>query len=221
MKNEPSDVFKLARTAKGYRARQNILIATASVLGERGLDNVTVLAICERANIGRTTLYNYFRDADEVVDALMDTFATEIQQQFEQIHGGRARGTKRMAYCLRFIMERAWRDPSWGKLAANLRSAGPQFDDYVIAQVSLEIAAGLENGEMQLSSREAGALPQFITSVVADTSHKLSTKELLLRDVSPTILLILRAAGVETLLAEEAVSQKISRALFAHSWLVE
>ena len=137
MAYEPDDVFRLARTAKGYRARQKILKATADVLGEHGLHNVTVLAICEQANIGRTTLYNYFKDADEAIHALMDDFAVEIQQQFEQIHGEQSRGVMRMAFCIRFILERAWRDPAWGKLAVNLRSAGPQFDDFVIAQVSL------------------------------------------------------------------------------------
>ncbi len=221
MANEPTDVFRLARTAKGYRARQKILRATADVLGERGLDNVTVLAICERADIGRTTLYNYFKDAEEAIDALMGEFAVEIQQQFEQIHGGRPRGVKRMAYCLRFILERAWRDPSWGKLAVSLRAAGPHFDDYVIAQVSLEIAAGLENGEMELSAPEANALPKFIASVIADTSRKLTTKELQLGDIVAVVLLILRASGVNATVAQDAASQKSSRALLARSWLVE
>ena len=105
MKNEPSDVFKLARTAKGYRARQNILIATASVLGERGLDNVTVLAICEQADIGRTTLYNYFKDAEDAVASVLEESATELQAQFEHIHGERERGVRRLSYCLRFILE--------------------------------------------------------------------------------------------------------------------
>ena len=221
MKNEPNDVFKLARTAKGYRARQNILKATADILGERGLDNVTVLAICERAGIGRTTLYNYFKDADEAIHALMGEFAIEIQQQFEQIHGERLRGVKRMAYCLRFILERAWRDPAWGKLAVTLRSASPQFDNYLIAQVSLEVTAGFENDEMSLSAHEANALPQFIASVIADTSRKLSNKEAQLKDIKPVILLILRASGVTEGLAREAASQKVSRALLARSWLVE
>lgn len=221
MANKPNDVFKLARTAKGYRARQRILRATADILGERGLDNVTVLAICERADIGRTTLYNYFKDADEAIQALMEEFAVEIQEQFEQIHGGQPRGVKRLAYCLRFILERAWRDPMWGKLAVNLRAVGPQFDNYVIAQVSLEIAAGLENDEVNLSSPEASALPQFIASVIADTLRKLSSKETQLKEITPIVLLILRASGVETAFAGEAASQKVSRALFSRSWLVE
>ena len=221
MKNEPNDVFKLARTAKGYRARQNILKATADILGERGLDNVTVLAICERAEIGRTTLYNYFRDADEAIQALMEEFAVEIQQQFEQIHGERPRGVKRLAYCLRFILERAWRDPAWGKLAVNLRAVGPQFDDYMIKQVSLEVTASFENDDLNLGTQEASVLPQFIASVVADTSRKLSNKEAQLKDIKSIILLILRASGVEAKLAQAAADQKVSRALLARSWLLE
>lgn len=221
MATDPNDIFKLARTAKGYRARQRILIATADVLGERGLDNVTVLAICERAEIGRTTLYNYFKDADEAIQALMGEFTVEIQQQFELLHGDMPRGVKRLAYCLRFILERAWRDPMWGKLAVSLRAAGPQFDALLKDQVDLEINAALENGETNLSAKEVKALPAFVASVVADTSRKLSDKEAQLKDITPIILLLLRASGVKAPMSEAAVNQKVSRAVFVRSWLVE
>ena len=220
MKNTPRDIYKVARTAKGYQARQRILIATAELLGDKGIDNVTVLAICEQANIGRTTLYNYFKDANEAIQALLGEFAIEIQAQFELIHGGRPRGMSRMAYCLRFLMERAWRDPVWGKLAVSLRNAGPHFDDYLEAQISLEIAAAIEASEINLATQEQSALTPFICSIVADMVKKLSNKEVQLKDITPVIALILRAAGMEPHVAEEATSQRISRALIGRSWLV-
>jgi len=55
---------------------------------------------------------------------------------------------------IRFVMERAWRDPTWGKFAVNLRNVGPLFDSYMKAQVSLEIAATVDTGEMAVLGRE-------------------------------------------------------------------
>ena len=74
---------------------------------------------------------------------------------------------------------------------------------------------------MELSAPEANALPQFIASVIADTSRKLTTKELQLKDIVTVLLLILRASGVNATIAQDAASQRISRALLARSWLVE
>ena len=77
----------------------------------------------------------------------------------------------------------------------------------------MEIKAGIESGEMKISAHEATALPQFVATVIADTSRKLSTRAVQLKDITPIILLILRASGVNAQLAKEAASQKISRAL--------
>ncbi len=220
MKNNPSEVFKVARTAKGYQARQRILIATAELLGECGVDNITVLAICEHANIGRTTLYNYFTDSSDVIQELLSEFVTEIQSQFEQIHGDKPRGTIRLAYCLRFLMERSWRDPVWGKLAINLRDAGPAFDTYMKEQINLEINGAIVNNELTLTKQELDVLSPFISSIVTDMCRKLSSREAALKEITPIIALSLRAAGATPSLVKQAVSQKLSRALFKRSWLI-
>nr|WP_276603904.1 TetR/AcrR family transcriptional regulator [Nannocystis pusilla] len=50
--------------------RASILDATAALIAEHGLGATTMLAIAERAGMGRATLYKYFRELDAVLLAL-------------------------------------------------------------------------------------------------------------------------------------------------------
>lgn len=67
-----SDVAKLwDDTMEGHRRviRNAALDGAASLVAEQGLGNVTMSQIATRAGIGRATLYKYFTDLDDVLEA--------------------------------------------------------------------------------------------------------------------------------------------------------
>lgn len=57
----------MARYAAGRRTERRILAAVGDLLAERGLDGVTVKAICDRAGIGAGSFYNLFSSKEEAV----------------------------------------------------------------------------------------------------------------------------------------------------------
>ncbi len=218
MQSDPKEIYTLAKTAKGYRARQNILRATAKVVAHKGLESATVLAICEQADIGRTTLYNYFKDAEDAVASVLDESAAELQAQFELIHGEQERGIKRLAYCLRFILEQANADPDWGRLIVELYRLGSQVDAYLRTQVELEISAASKHGEVDLTKTETDALVRVISASVVRLCDRLSKGEADTGEIAPTIIALLRGAGVDKKNAKNASNQKLSqKAIFRSS----
>lgn len=59
-----------------------IVEAADAILAETGLDGLTMRAVAERLGVGTMTLYGYFRDKDQLLDALIDakSDALEIPQ---------------------------------------------------------------------------------------------------------------------------------------------
>jgi AcrR family transcriptional regulator len=53
------------------RARSQILAAAGSLVAEAGLRAVTMAALARRARVAKATVYNHFRDRDEVLRALL------------------------------------------------------------------------------------------------------------------------------------------------------
>lgn len=53
--------------------RESIIDAADELIGEQGLGRVTMRRVAQRLGAGTMTLYGYFRDKDELLDALIDT----------------------------------------------------------------------------------------------------------------------------------------------------
>lgn len=53
------------------RANAQILAAAASLVAEAGLRAVTMAALARRAKVAKATVYNHFRDRDEILRALL------------------------------------------------------------------------------------------------------------------------------------------------------
>lgn len=67
--------------------RDDILIATLDLISEVGLQSTTFSKIFKRANVGSGTVYNYFKNKEELVGALyiknIDHFSEVILQNYD------------------------------------------------------------------------------------------------------------------------------------------
>ena len=82
-------------TPKARRTRLALLEAARVELGNRGVAGVTVMAVCERAGIGRTSFYNYFEDTGALVSTVAEEAAKDVKERFDALHSGVPRGRKR------------------------------------------------------------------------------------------------------------------------------
>jgi len=60
------------------RTRGSILGATLELISEKGLTRTNMIEIADRAQVSRASLYNHFRDKNEVFVALIDQEITRI-----------------------------------------------------------------------------------------------------------------------------------------------
>jgi AcrR family transcriptional regulator len=112
--------------------RRRLLHALSEVIGEHGVDGLTVGRVCEQAGVSRRTFYEQFDDCEE---CLLATFEAQIGRLLSEIlpryeHPGRTRvGTgwlERVRNALTCLLERLDADPGMARLCVieTLR-AGP------------------------------------------------------------------------------------------------
>jgi AcrR family transcriptional regulator len=69
---------KLVTEEERQQKRRAILDAAAAEIARFGYDRANINTIAERAGIGRGTIYLYFSSKDDVLDALLDTIGSLI-----------------------------------------------------------------------------------------------------------------------------------------------
>lgn len=69
---------KIVTEADRQQKRRAILDAAAAEIARYGYDRANINTIAERAGIGRGTIYLYFNSKDEILDALLDTIGSLI-----------------------------------------------------------------------------------------------------------------------------------------------
>ncbi len=71
---------KIVTTAEREQKRRTILDAAAAEIARYGYERANINTIAERAGIGRGTIYLYFDSKDEILDALLDTIGSLIDE---------------------------------------------------------------------------------------------------------------------------------------------
>ncbi len=72
--SNPRQVSNNRWQQRQQKTRLDFLEAALQLVVEHGYDALTVAAIADRANYGRSTFYNYFNDKDDVVWALFEHY---------------------------------------------------------------------------------------------------------------------------------------------------
>lgn len=62
------------RQARGLRRMEEILDAAEGVIAEAGYADMTTNAVAERAGMSPGSLYQFFRNKEEILDGLLDRF---------------------------------------------------------------------------------------------------------------------------------------------------
>ena len=73
------------RAPRGGLTREDIAAAALAVADSQGLDALSMRGLAERLGVGTMTLYGYFRNKDELLDALVDAAAAETP--FPEVSG--------------------------------------------------------------------------------------------------------------------------------------
>lgn len=136
-------------TPKARRTRSALLAAARTEIAQSGVRAASVMAVCDRAAIGRTSFYNYFTGMDDLVSAVAREAATEIKARFDQSHQHLPRGHKRLAACLRMIFATATQDTDTIQLIEALSHDDPSIMALLENEIAAELAAVCHVGPAQ------------------------------------------------------------------------
>jgi AcrR family transcriptional regulator len=81
-----TETLRIRRTPTQARSRQTvqrILDAADAIVGESGVDAATTRAIAERAGVAAPSLYRFFADRDEVLDAVLERSLRDLDAHAE------------------------------------------------------------------------------------------------------------------------------------------
>ncbi len=67
------------------KKRNDIACACKDILLEYGIKNLTISQIAKTANIGKGTVYEYFKNKEEIVFEIMTTFIAEHEKKLSEI----------------------------------------------------------------------------------------------------------------------------------------
>lgn len=74
----PTRARRVPAQARSRRTVRQILEAAEEIVAEQGVDAATTRAIAERAGVSAPSLYRFFADRDEVLDALLERMVDEL-----------------------------------------------------------------------------------------------------------------------------------------------
>ncbi len=79
------------RFERGEKTRQTIIDAATAIIIEQGKKGLTTRAICERAGIGKGSLYHHFTDTHQIIVAVIRNFldhyfSAMTAQNFTSVH---------------------------------------------------------------------------------------------------------------------------------------
>jgi AcrR family transcriptional regulator len=69
---------------RSRRTVRQILDAAEQIVGESGVDAATTRAIAERAGVAAPSLYRFFADRDEILDALLEAMLEDLDAHAEE-----------------------------------------------------------------------------------------------------------------------------------------
>jgi AcrR family transcriptional regulator len=80
-----TEVILKLRERKKQAARARIVDVAVKLFAQHGLEEVTVEQIAASAEVGKGTIYNYFRSKEEIVVAFMTGLEKEVQTKVESL----------------------------------------------------------------------------------------------------------------------------------------
>ncbi|MCL1089115.1 TetR/AcrR family transcriptional regulator [Shewanella profunda] len=137
------------KLTRGYkkkaRTRQALLNAALNIYAEKGVSELLLNELAEKAEVSNGTVYNYFRSREAVLEAVGMELADKLSDQITKFSQGIESGAERLAIGVRMFIREGRRDRIWAGAVVNIF----QYDSRIRTAVANNL-----RGDLQLGSRQ-------------------------------------------------------------------
>jgi AcrR family transcriptional regulator len=150
------------------RTRARILDAAVALIGERGAGGLAMTTLARRAGVARATLYNYFPDAERLLEALVEAevavFLDDLDRRLASVAGPAGQLDATVGELVAWVARQAGRRPA--RAAGPVTRGGARSVD--MAGIHRPLAA-IEDRTSQViaAARDAGVVPPHTDPVLA------------------------------------------------------
>lgn len=141
---------------KRLRTHAQLIDVASNLFGQEGGRTTRIEDVCERATVARGTFYNYFPSMDALQSAifehLSDQFDAAVHLAFERLDGP----GEQTAAAIRYYLHHAFEDRRWGWGMVNTGMGIGLLPAVVSERVLVTIQEGIDQGEFNITSAEAG-----------------------------------------------------------------
>lgn len=140
--------------------------AALALFEERGIDGVSVMDVCKRASVNRTTFYKYFQNKDALLEEIMPGKFRGLVNTFVNSMGNTGSITERLIQALKPTLLAVENDPilSMYSLESFSASASP-----VLLQIRADFAGKIEAAAANML-KNSGSAPDAEASVAVCTA---------------------------------------------------
>jgi len=110
--------------------KEVIFEAAATVLNKHGPNGVTMDRVATAAKVGRSSLYDYFRDRDELFQFMVHRITEPIRQAVDMIVQSDAPATEKLASIYRTVLTTVGKQQGLLKLLTHDKDVRDVFDTY-------------------------------------------------------------------------------------------
>ena len=123
-----------------------LIAAAQGIIGRKGVGWLSVAELCNTAQVGRTSFYNYFEDVSDLVGAVALEAAQAIKARFDDLHEDEPRGLARLEACLEMLLAVGVEEPETALLLTSLAQDDQTIRGILHNEIALELdAAGIDD----------------------------------------------------------------------------
>jgi len=141
--------------ARRLRTRAGLLAAARSVVAARGFDACTIDEFITAAGVARGTFYNYFKDREQVIEAVAQDVLDSLKAEIARVLRGVKDPARRIAQIMSYCIAKAVQDPTWGAMMLHMMSTGPHLGNAMHREFDADLKAGLAAGRFKFESLSA------------------------------------------------------------------
>lgn len=163
------------------------------MIGEKGVSGISVMEVCDIAGVGRTSFYNYFDDADQLVSCVSLETAEILKNRFDELHEHVNRGLARLEKCLEMLLKLAVDDRDAALLITSLSHDGGAGSDLLYREIEQELAGAVHAGELNMSKNGCTSLARFLTITTMAICREFALGRLERDQINPQLAIMLNA----------------------------